>query len=66
MLQKHKKNELYKNYMYSSSFDFINEVGKLLAIDGYKVKVRRVPAGHWLEANASVRTLNKFKNKVLS
>lgn len=55
---------MYKNYMYSDSFPELNKLGKALARLGYKVRMKRVPKGHCLEANASTKTINKVKDMI--
>ena len=57
---------MYFNYIYSSNFSLLNKIGKELAVRGYKVKITRVPAGHCLKANASVKTLNNVKKQIIN
>ena len=52
---------MYKNYMYSDTFEQINKLGKALARMGYKIKVKRTSTGFCMEANASADTLKKTK-----
>lgn len=56
---------MYFNYMYSKDFYPINEIAKMLAMHGYKVRMKKTPDGFCMKVNASVNTLNQMKKLVV-